>query len=68
MGVNANVGMFSRPSAEDRAMAEEAARIAGVSEYLNLNVDANVGMSQGRVRRIVSWLRKLYGYQSLVSN
>ena len=39
MGVNANVGMFSRPSAEDRAMAEEAARIAGVSEYLNLNVD-----------------------------
>ena len=39
MGVNANVGMFSGPSAEDRAMAEEAARIAGVSEYLNLNVD-----------------------------
>ncbi|MBE9819090.1 ABC transporter ATP-binding protein [Campylobacter concisus] len=39
MGVNANVGMFSRPSAEDRAIAEEAASIAGVSEYLNLNVD-----------------------------
>ena len=39
MGVNANVGTFSRPSAEDRAMAEEAARIAGVGEYLNLNVD-----------------------------
>ena len=39
MGVNANVGTFSRPSAEDRAMAEEAAQIAGVGEYLNLNVD-----------------------------
>ena len=49
MGVNANVGMFSRPSAEDRAMAEEAARIAGVSEYLNLNVDELSGGMRQRV-------------------
>ena len=50
MGVNANVGMFSRPSAEDRAMAEEAASIAGVSEYLNLNVDE---LSGGMVQLVL---------------
>ena len=33
MGVTANVGMFSRPSAEGRAMAGEGAQIAGVREH-----------------------------------
>ena len=32
-----------------------------VKDLILMGVNANVGMSQGRVRRIVSWPRKLYG-------
>lgn len=39
MGINANIGIFSRPSKNDKKRADEVARIVGVSEYLDMDID-----------------------------
>lgn len=39
MGINANIGIFQRPSKSDKKRVEEVADIVGVSDFLNLDVD-----------------------------
>ncbi|QKF60911.1 ABC transporter ATP-binding protein [Campylobacter curvus] len=47
MGINANIGIFARPSKEDEKIVEKVTDIVGVREFLDLNVDElSGGMTQ----------------------